>query len=69
MDVADLITEIAATHNISTTEAVDEVWDAIEILFAPEDQPQDGIHLRDPRDADSIREYIAEQYRTNRTRL
>lgn len=68
MDTETLITEIAATYRIHPMEATDEVFDAIEILFAPEDRPEDGT-FRHPLDADSIREYIAEQYRTNRTRL
>jgi hypothetical protein len=66
MNIADLTTEIATTHKIHTMEATDEIWDAIEILWATEDRPEDTLT---DWQAASIREYVAEQYATNRTRL
>lgn len=61
-----LFDEVAATYSIHRAEAIDEVWDAIEVLWAYEDRPEDVIK---PFQREAILEYIAEQYRTNRTRL
>jgi RNA binding exosome subunit len=64
--ISNLIDEVAAAHSIHAAEATDEVFDAIEIIFAPEDRPEATV---DAYQRNAIREYIAEQYRTNRTRL
>lgn len=65
--IAKLIEEVAKTHNIHTAEAVDEVWDAIEVLWAREDRPSNTLV---DYERVAILEYIADQYRKpNRTRL
>ena len=64
--ISDLYDEVATAHSIHRAEAIDEVWDAIEILWAREDRPEATITAYQRQ---AILEYIAEQYRTNRTRL
>jgi hypothetical protein len=64
--MSDLYAEVATAHNIHPMEATDEVQDAIEILFAREDRPTDTVV---DYERVAILEYIADQYRTNRTRL
>jgi hypothetical protein len=64
--ISNLIDEVAAAHSIHSAEATDEVFDAIEIIFAPEDRPETTV---DAYQRKAILDYIAEEYRTNRTRL
>jgi hypothetical protein len=58
--------KVATAHRINGHEAIDEVQDAIEILFAREDRPE-GLPAAWQEEA--ILRYIDEQYRTNRRRL
>lgn len=64
--ISDLYDEVAAAHSIHTAEAIDEVHDAIEIIFAREDRPEATV---DAYQRETILHYIAEQYRHNRRRL
>jgi hypothetical protein len=69
INLNDLVSQIATTHNIHKVEAADEVFDAIEILWSTTDWARpEGEDMADWQ-AEAIRDYIASQYRTNRTRL
>lgn len=62
--IADLYEEVAEAHHIDRAEAVDEVQDAIDVLWAPEDRPEATVV---DYERVAILEYIKYQYRTNRT--
>lgn len=64
--IQNLIEATATAHNISTTEALDEVFDALETCLGSEAAGREDLTASE---AAAITEYIAEQYRTNRTRL
>jgi len=61
-----LAAQVATYYQISSYEATDEIFDAIEILWATEDQPTETLT---DWQVESILEYVAAQYATNRTRL
>lgn len=64
--ISALYEEVAEAHHIDRAEAVDEVHDAIEILWAPENRPEATVV---DYERVAILEYIKDQYCTNRTRL
>jgi hypothetical protein len=67
--VRDLIEQTATTHNIHPAEALDEVWDAIDLIYAPEEWPEGGDKVLTEDQIKTISSYIAHEYATNRTRL
>jgi hypothetical protein len=67
--VSSLITETATIYRIHEMEATDEVWDAIDAIYAPEDRPLGHDSRLTLAQTAAISDYIAEQYRTNRTRI
>jgi mono/diheme cytochrome c family protein len=54
---------IASVWHLSYPEAVDEVADAVEVLWAPEDRPAEVLTAAQ---AEAVFDYISDQYRSHR---